>query len=112
MSHCARDIGALQSGGCSLSNRARRRTGLPPSSRRKPVGLSAWDDLSAWRSSVSIGSSESIAQRCAGAAKHRMCESGHRSNHKSPTSQYLANSPICAVDSSIGEYCGKMGRLR
>ena len=30
--------------------------------RPEPVGSSAWDDLSAWRSSVSIGSSESIAQ--------------------------------------------------
>jgi hypothetical protein len=30
--------------------------------RPEPVGLSAWNDLSAWRSSVSIGSSESVAQ--------------------------------------------------
>jgi hypothetical protein len=34
MSHCARDIGTIQSGGRSLSNHARSRTGLPPSSRR------------------------------------------------------------------------------
>ncbi len=32
-----------------------------------------------------------------------MCESGHRSNHKSPTAKYLANSPICAFDSPIGQ---------
>ena len=31
-----------------------------------------------------------------------MCESGHRSIHKSPTTQYLANSPTCAFDSPIG----------
>jgi len=59
------------------------------------------------------------AHGSAGAAKHRqglflqsycipaihggqMCESGHRSNHKSPSAQYLAKSPICAFDSSIG----------
>ncbi len=70
--------------------------------RPEPVGSSAWDDMSAQGSSVSIGSSESIAQGCAGAAKHRMCESGHRTSHKSSTVQYLANSSICGFDSPIG----------
>lgn len=32
-----------------------------------------------------------------------MCESGHRSNHKSPTTRYLATSPISASDSPIGD---------
>ena len=39
--------------------------------RFERAGSSAWDDMSAQGSSVSIGSSESIAQGCAGAAKHR-----------------------------------------
>ena len=35
-------------------------------------------------------------------ARAEMCESGHRTNHKSPTVQYLANSSIRGFESPIG----------
>jgi len=41
----------------------------------------------------------------------QMCESGHRSNHKSPTVQYLANSSICAFESPIGDRDGRYHHL-